>query len=78
MIETIKHGFWYLKTLVPGHHTEPLSLVHLHMYIKGLEHVICDVIIRHCINIVAAAILQFVTGVYKMMRFRSALRLSER
>ena len=28
---------------------------------KGVEHVICDVTIRHCINIVSAAILQFVS-----------------
>ena len=30
--------------------------------IKGMEHVICDVIVRHCINIVAAAILQLLSN----------------
>ena len=29
---------------------------------KGMEHVICDVITPHCINIVAVAILQYVSN----------------
>ena len=34
---------------------------------------ICDIIIRQCINIVTAAILQFVSN--EMLQFRSALGL---
>ena len=43
---------------------------------KGVEHVICDVIERHCINIVAAAILQLVSNL--VVQFQSSLRLFNR
>ena len=39
-----------------------LTTSSLSIFIKGVEDVICDVIKRHCINIEAVAILQFVSN----------------
>ena len=38
------------------------GLKHFFHNIKGVEQVICDVILRHCINIEASAILQLVSN----------------
>ena len=49
------------------------ELVRFALYKQGVEHLVCDIIMRHFIKIVAAAILQLLST--SMIQFSSALRL---
>ena len=68
--------FWdvWRKPLYP--HLANFMMTVYVMLIQGVEHVICDVVVRHFINIVAAAILQLLST--SMIQISSALHLFKR